>query len=407
MRYLSVLKKVSMVSAGNIANAIFGLIFLTACARVLNVSDFGKYALLTTLLVFMSKVVDFGSNAVFVAESLKTEDRQNLIVKFYLLKLFLFAVASILSVLILFVLDLADIFVVLVFLAGLAFYAANVTLFAIYQSSEMFLHAILLNTIPATFKASVGALVLLGFFAPSLRQFYMIFSLSMGLCVALYFFIPREFRFGFYRLFASPASAFSIFKTSAPAGVSQLISQGWPAISNTIVKISKGFSDVGVFYLADKIASIFSLISLSIFTVILPRNARRKRENLPHDLKETAFLGALVFVLALGFVGVSGILVNKLFGDKFSGSLMILDILVISSAISAIHAFMENYFYVHDSTKTIMYISLAKISVFVAFGLVLIPTMSLKGLALSQLTASLLGLLLILGFMRKMGRPVC
>lgn len=397
MRYFAVLKKISLVSAGNILNAVFGLIFLTACARALNVSDFGRYALLTSLLVFMSKVVDFGSNAVFVAESLKTQDKQVLIIRFYMLKVALFFVATALSLVILRALNLAEGVVALVFLAGLVFYAINVTLFAIYQSSEMFLHAVLLNTIPAVVKAGFGALVLAGFFTPSLQQFYMLFTLSMGLCMVLYFFIPKDFKLGIGRPI-TPSTVLPIFKTSAPAGISQLISQGWPAISNTIVKISKGFSDVGVFYLADKIANVFSLISLSIFTVILPQNARRKKENLPHDLKETAFLGGLILVLALGFVGVSGIFVSKLFGDKFSGSLLILDILVISSAISAIHAFMENYFYINDTTKTIMYISLVKLSIFIVLGLFLIPSMSLKGLAFSQLLASIVGLFLVIGF---------
>jgi len=98
----------------------------------------------------------------------------------------------------------------------------------------------------------------------------------------------------------------------------------------------------------------------------------------------------------LGFVSVSGIFVSKLFGDKFSGSLLILDILVISSAISAIHAFMENYFYIHDSTKTIMYISSMKLLMFVLLALVLIPSLSLKGLALSQLVSAIIGVVLVI-----------
>lgn len=394
VRYFAVLKKVSFVSAGNIINAGFGLVFLTACAKVLNVSDFGKYALLTTLLVFMSKVVDFGSNSVFVAESLKTQDRGLLIRRFYLLKIVLFAVAVLLSLATLYFLGFGSFLISSIFMLGLIFYSVNVTLFAIYQASEMFAHAVLLNTIPAVFKAILGGLMLLQVFTPSLIGVYGIFALSMGLCSVLYLFIPKEFKVT-TPLSQSSKSLAVIFKTSFPAGISQLISQGWPAISNTIVKISKGFTDVGVFYLADKIANVFNLISLSIFTVILPQNARRKKENLPHDLKETAFLGILILLLALGFVSISGIFVKTFFGDKFSGSLLILDILIISSAISAVHAFMENYFYVHDSTKTIMYISLIKLSVFVCLAVVLVSNMSLKGLAFSQLMSSIVGLLLV------------
>lgn len=394
MRYFDVLKKVSFVSAGNILNAGFGLIFLTASAKALNISDFGKYALLTTLLVFMSKVVDFGSNSVFVAESLETPDRDLLVKRFYALKVLLLAVSMILSSTAMYFLGFNSLPILAIFIVGLIFYSINVTLFAIFQSMEMFTHAILLNTVPALLKAILGGLMLLQLFTPSFLAIYAIFCLSMGLCALLYFFVPDVFKVRAGEK-GSAGGFLAILKTSSPAGVSQLISQGWPAISNTVVKISKGFSDVGVFYLADKVANVFNLIALSIFTVILPQNARRKKENLPHDLKETAVLGLLVMILAFGFVSVSGLFVNRLFGDKFSGSLLILDILIISSAISAIHSFMENYFYIHDSTKTIMYISLTKLSIFLLLALALIPTMSLKGLAFSQLFSSIVGFILV------------
>jgi len=257
----------------------------------------------------------------------------------------------------------------------------------------MFTHAVLLNTVPAFFKAVLGCLILFNLFMPTFTFIYAIFSLSMGLCIILSIFIPKEFKFNITRLsLKSGIFPILIFKSSAPAGVSQLISQGWSAISSTIIKISKGFSDVGIFYLADKIANVFNIISLSIFTVILPQNARRKKENLPHDLRETALLGLLVLFLAFGFISVSGIFIDKFFGNKFSGSLLILDILILSSAVSAVHSFMENYFYVHDNTKIIMHIALIKLVVFVGVALVLIPTMSLKGLAFSQLISAILGL---------------
>ena len=399
MRYFGILKKVSFVSAGNILNAGFGLVFLTASARVLTPADFGKYALLTTLLVFMSKVVDFGSNSVFVAESLKANNnpvnnKAELVKTFIALKVLLFGFAVLFSLVAFYALGFRSLALLAIFLAGLVFYAINVTLFAFFQSAEMFGHAVLLNSIPAFFKAMIGGFMLLGVFSLSFTAIYATFCLSMVLCLFLYLFIPKEFK----RLSSADIvkSGFTqVFKASFPAGVSQLISQGWSAISNTIVKFSKGFSDVGVFYLADKIANVFSLISLSIFTVILPQNARRKKENLPHDLKETGVLALLIMVLAVGFVSVSGIFVTSVFGNKYAGSLLILDILIISAAISAVHAFMENYFYIHDSTKTIMYISLTKLSIFVILSFLLLPSLSLKGLALSQLISAVFGLILV------------
>ena len=400
MTYLNLLKKISLVSVGNILNAGFGLIFLTAGARALNIADFGRYALLTTLLVFMSKVVDLGSNSVFVAVTPDTKNKPLLIKNFYTLKILLYILASTLSVIVLIILGFSSTPILVIFLVGLLFYSVNVTLFAVFQSTEMFTHAVLLNTIPAFFKALVGGLILLSVFEPSFLLVFGVFSISMALCAVLYFFIPGEFRVG-----ANFRGGFiPIFKTSLPAGISQLVSQGWPAVSNTILKISKGFSDVGVFYLADKVASVFSLISLSIFTVILPKNARRKKENLPHDLKETGFLALLILITAVGFVGVSGVFVKTVFGEKYAGSLIILDILIVASAFSAIHAFMENYFYIHNRTGTIMHIALIKLVVFIGLALILMPTWSLRGLALSQLLSAVVGLLLITGSTLRLRR---
>jgi len=399
MRYFGVLKKVSFVSTGNIMNAGFGLVFLTASARVLSPADFGRYALLTTLLVFMSKVVDFGSNSVFVAESLKVNNsavngKGELVKTFMALKAMLFGLAVLLSIAAFYALGFRSSALLAIFLAGLVFYSINVALFAVFQSAEMFGHAVLLNSIPAFFKAVIGGLMLLGILSLSFTTIYATFCLSMILCLFLYFYIPKEFKH-LNNANIVKSSFTQALKASFPAGVSQLISQGWSAISNTIVKFFKGFFDVGVFYLADKIASVFSLISLSIFTVILPQNARRKKENLPHDLRETGVLALLVMALAVGFVSVSGIFVKSVFGDKYAGSLLILDILIVSAAISAVHSFMENYFYVHDSTKTIMYISVAKLVVFVLLSFLLLPGLSLKGLALSQLISSIVGLVLV------------
>jgi O-antigen/teichoic acid export membrane protein len=399
MRYLKILKKVSFVSAGNILNAGFGLVFLTACARVLSPADFGKYALLTTLLVFMSKVVDFGSNSVFVAESLKSssslgDSKSELFNIFIALKTMLLGLAILFSLIVFYVLGFSSPILLLIFLTGLIFYSVNVTLFALFQSAERFGLAVLLNSVPAFFKAVIGVLMLLGVLNLSFIAIYATFCLSMGFCAVLYFYLPKEFK-QLHSVNVVKKGFTQVFKASFPAGISQLISQGWSAISNSIIKFSKGFSDVGVFYLADKIANVFSLISLSIFTVVLPQNARRKKENLPHDLRETTVLALLVLMLAVGFVSVSGIFVHTVFGDKYAGSLLILDILIISAAISAVHSFMENYFYVHDSTKTIMYISLVKLSIFVIASLLLLPIMSLKGLALSQLISSVVGLAMV------------
>jgi len=64
------LKKVSFVSSGNLFNAVIGLVYLAAVAKNLSLEDFGKYAVLTALLTSISRLIDFGTNSMFVAKSI-------------------------------------------------------------------------------------------------------------------------------------------------------------------------------------------------------------------------------------------------------------------------------------------------------------------------------------------------
>lgn len=397
MRYFSLLKKVSFVSFGNVLNAFLGLIFFTACAKILSVEDFGKYALLTSLLVFMSKFVDFGSNSVFVAKSAKEGGVEISIKSFYFLKFLLFILALFLSFIFLNILGFNSHTLFLVFAVGLFFYSINVTLFAFFQLKEMFLQAVLLNTIPAIVKGVLGLFLIFGLLKIDLVKAFLIFSFSMGFCVFLALFLPREFykalKFGsFYDL-----KFWFILKKSFPGGISLLITQGWSAISNLILKIFKSFMDVGIFYLADRISNVFNILSISIFTVVLPRNARRKN----YDFKETFVLSLIIIILALVFVVFSGFFVRYFFGGKFDKSLDILDLLIFSSAVSAIHLFMENYFYVFEDTKKLMLASILKLGLFLVLSFLFIPAFSLRGFAISYFIASLGGLFASLFFIYR------
>lgn len=401
MKYFSLLKKVSFVSFGNILNAFLGLVFFTACAKILSVEDFGKYALLTSFLVFMSKFVDFGSNSVFVAGLTKGGDFKVALRIFYLLKFSLFVLALLFSVVVLSLLKLDSPALIAVFVVGLFFYSINITLFAFFQLKEMFLQAVLLNTIPALAKGFIGALLILGLLKVDLIGAYVIFSFSMGLCVFVAFFLPKDFyKIGLFDK-TSRFSFWQIVKASFPGGVSLLITQGWSAISNFVLKFFKGFGDVGVFYLADRISNVFNILSISIFTVILPRNAKRRSKSNIYDFRETLLLSLIVLILAFVFIVFSGLFVRVFFGGKFDESLVILDLLIFSSAISAIHLFMENYFYVFEDTKKLMLASFVKLGAFLILSFLFIPALSLRGFAFSHLLASLMGLFASLFFIYR------
>jgi O-antigen/teichoic acid export membrane protein len=112
------LKKIIFVGFGNVFNAVLGFAFLSAVAKTLDLESFGKYALITTLLVAVSKIIDFGTNSVYVAEAISTEDK-SLINKFYTQKLLLLGISIPISLVLLFILKLNTEKLVLYFILGL------------------------------------------------------------------------------------------------------------------------------------------------------------------------------------------------------------------------------------------------------------------------------------------------
>ena len=84
-----------LVSAGHFFIIVLGFIFFTVVARGLSLEDFGRYALFISLLLFLSKLTDFGTNPLFVAKSISkstSEGNSNLIDTFYSIKVILFLV---------------------------------------------------------------------------------------------------------------------------------------------------------------------------------------------------------------------------------------------------------------------------------------------------------------------------
>lgn len=384
---LKSLSKISIVGFGNIFNAFLGFFFLSAVAKTLTVEQFGKYALLTSLLVSISKIIDFGTNSIFVARSISNS--KNIENTFVSLKFVLFLVTIPISVAALFILKLLTWQLFIIFLLGLIFYGINITLFAFFQRKEFFKEAVLLNTLPATVKGLIALATLTNVLKLDFVQAFAVFSVAMSLSTLLAGFVWDDLK----KIKFTTQGISEFLTNSIFAGISQIINNGWSAISNSIAKLIKGFTDVGIFSLADKIANIFSLISISIFTVLLPKNAQRRKNQLGYDYKETGIIAGGILIMSLAAMFAARILINVVFQEKFADSIPLINILIAASSITAIHTFIENYFFVEEKTSQLFFITSTKLIAFLALCFLLIPIYSLQGLALAQLIAAIIGLI--------------
>lgn len=382
--YNKSLFRILFIGFGNFFNAGLGFLFIAAVARSLSLADFGKYALLTSFLVFVAKITDFGTNSLYVAKAIRGVGQS--LDKFLSLKIFLLLSAIPVSLFFLLFFNFTQTEIVFIYLLGLFSYAINFALFGLFQKIENFLLLILLNTIPASIKGIFATLILLGIFKINMVQAFLIFSGSIIPSLFLYFYLPSELKS--FRI--STQGIKELFSETLPAGISQLTSEGWSAIANGIAKIAQSFENVGIYSLADKISGTFSLVSLSIFTVLLPKNAKYKKETNSYDLTETVFLALGVITLSFAAIVVGRYLVPVVFGEKFRESLTILNVLIFANAFTAIHTFMENYFFVEEQTGKLPLIYAAKLISFAFLVILLVPAYNLSGLAYSQLFAAIL-----------------
>ncbi len=389
-----VLFKVSTVSAGNIANAVMGFVFLTAVARSLSLDTFGKYALLTSLLTLIARIMDFGTNSLFVSDHGDKDKRAT----FLFSKLLLFCVALPLSIITLSVFHLNAVPIVVIFIAGLFAYTINFTLYAYYQKSQRYLEAVLLNTIPSIIKVFYTVAIFLNYVKLDLNNAFAIFTYSIFGSLLVYILFPIKI---FDKNDASFLEAVILLKKAVSPGVSQLIYESWSTVNNALTKFYNTFSDVGIFSMANKISNIFYLISFSIFTVLLPKNTERKTDKKSYDFHETGILSLAVFVMSLAAIVISEIFLTRVFGDKFNESMKFLVLLIFANAITAVQNFVENYFYVEKYTKYLVTINVTKLVLLIAIAAVTIPVYGLTSLAVANLIAAFVGITITFVLIRR------
>jgi len=358
------------------------LILFLAVATKLPKEEFGIYGLLTLLLVSFSKLIDFGSNSNYVTEFIsKSKHYLEELISF---KIYSFMFASVTSTIVLiFVNHIYDLEIIGSFILGLLFYGVNYTLFALFQRDEEFIKASLLNFIPATIKLCFGVLILLNFITIDLKLAFIIFSLSM--CGSLVFLI---FKYQEFQNIKFRPRIFHFVKNFYLAGISQTINESWSTISNQILRILKSLADLGTFSLASKLSNVFSLISYSIYTVILTSNAKRRRDETGYNIKESLLLGLFLILLATIGSTISPYFFKIAFDDKFDDSIIIFSILIFSQAFTSIHKFLDNYFFIEEKSKTLLYITTGKLVMFIILSIVLTSSYGILGLAFADLIVS-------------------
>jgi len=376
---------------GNTFNAFLGFLYLWAVANALSLDQFGKYSLFVSLLVVLGRLTDFGTNSIYVTSSILKSTKKE---TFIYVKILLTLIASFVGLVVLKFMGLFNPILGVILVGGIISYGLIYTLYAFYQREEKYSLLVLLYTIPALIKVIFAGLFHFQILTVSVELAGAVFALSIISGVLL---LIKENPLKGFKI-SLRKNPLKLIDEAWPAGISQTITEMWPALSNSIAKVLQGFSQVGIFALANKASVIFSILSLSIFTVLLPKNAKRKKQELKYSFDEAALLSMVLLLIGIVGIVVSKFVVTNFFAPQFKDSLDLLNILIFAGVLTAIATFMENYFFIEETTKKILVINLAKLGTFILSVLILAPSLALRGLAYAQLTAGFIAVVVTVIF---------
>lgn len=372
-----------IVGMGNLINAFGGFAYLISASKILSVENFGKYSFLISFFIFMAKLTELGTTSSFVSLSIKEGKNYNK--SLYVLKFILTVFVILISFPILLLYKFTNFEVFISLCVGYIGYVLNDYLFALFQKDESFIKTTFVNALPALFKL-VFALLLISYFktndAPLLTTLN-IYFFALFTSLFLFPFISKN------RQPIPNNGIKDLARIGFPGGVSQALNTAIPAINSSIILLKTSFEGVGMFSLAEKLSSIFSLASFSIFTVLLPNKAKEIRERKNYSIKTSILLSIIIFSCAIFMSLLAKSMLYLLFA-KYINILPIFYILIFSASFSAISGFLDNFFYVKEKTTTLLLINITKIFTLVISVFYLTQNFGITGAAYANLFTSIL-----------------
>ncbi len=387
------IKNLFIVGTGNIVNALGGFVFVLAAAKVLSVSEYGTFALLTSIFILTAKLTELGTTSSFVSFSVK--QNRSPFLGLLTLKVGMTILAFLFTLVVLYIYAQFNLTNVVLFFVGFVGYALNDYLFAVFQEKEKFLGTTLVNSLPAGLKLLFGAAIWFEFFKTTGSQVLGIYLLALLASVLIFPLLPSV---DLSKNVNLKTDIENLIRLGFPGGFSQMLNLSIPAINGSLLYFTLSTHELGVFTFADKIASIMTLVGLSIFTVLLPKKAKDFKLTNNYSFNQLIPLIVIVIFSVTVIVMTASPVISNLFGQKYVESIFILKILAVTGGVNAVCLFLDNFFFVTESTKKLLGISFVKVTTLAVIGYFACLSYGVAGLAyVNLIVASLFLLVTVIG----------
>ena len=400
----TIFKNTFWLGTGTIINRILKLVLLIYAARILGATEYGKF---TFAFAFVSLFVvfhQFGLSSIitreFSGEKWKKEEFHSIISLKILLSFVTFLLVLFGSF---FVTSSFDVQKIILILALFSLINGLATVFyAFFQARQKMQYEALMETLQAVLVTGIGLFILFKF--PSVEN--LSYSYLFGVFVVLIFLL-FFFHFKIFPLkIAWEKTVWRKFLTmSWPLALTSLFGVIYVYIDSVMMGYWGMMTETGWYNAAYRIVIVslipMGLISGSFYPVLSEffKESKEKLQNIWNHQIEIMIL--FVVPLVTGGIVLAPKIINFIYGQYFSPSILAFQILIIMAGICSLYDPFHNVLIVSEQQKKIFWIALLGALINIILNLILIPKYSLYGAAIATLITYILIFLLYLRFTIK------
>jgi len=406
MGYSRPLKNLVAVFSGSILAKFFGLILAIILARYLGPEEYGKYAFALSFTYIFTVIADFGLNDLFVRDIARDRTTVNKYIAFAIIIKPLLSISSIVCLIVaLKIINYSNeiILITIVYSLHIIFITLINSFTAIFRSYEKLEYAALIGILNGLI-----ALVLISFviiFDGTLIQIliFRVITFFLGALISIFLLL---------KIIAKPDFSIDLdyikhhAKKALPFLTIGLIHTLYFNID--IIMLSKMKGDIYVGWYTPAANDLFFAILIipsGIATVIYPMFSRYYSESIEKLREAMNFSTKILIILGIpigfGTIILAENIINLIFGDQFSNSIVVLQIMAFAICFSFIR---EPYGFglaAVGKEKILMWINIISLTLNVLLNLLLIPIYSHVGAAFTTALCILISLVISFYFTNK------
>ncbi|MCD6177962.1 oligosaccharide flippase family protein [bacterium] len=400
----TIIKNTFWLTIGDVGSRLLKLILLIYVARILGATEYGKFSFALSFVLLFNVFADMGLNQIIVREFSKEDRKEKDFSSLLSLKILLGLGVLVLIFIFSFGVTSDSVVRKVIWILALSNIISNVFLmfYAFLQARQKMEYEGIIRISEALLLVGIGLAVL--FYYPSIENLSFSYLLASGfsLIVILLFFHSRIQR-------VSLSFSKLIWK--------KYLSMSWPLalislsyiIYNRIDSVMMGclgqITQTGWYNAAYRIVTMTiiptGIISTSFFPILSKsvKETKEKFQKIWNYLTEIMIL--LAAPLVVGGVVLSPRIINFIYDESFSPSILAFQILIVMAGIIFLYNSFRWVLIAADQQKKLFFAVLSGAIINVILNLILIPKYSLYGAAIATVITHILILILLIDYTLK------